>query len=176
MNLVFRLGRIREYRASDLEPLVRLANDPRIAANLRDVFPHPYTREAGEAWLAIATTQSPANAFVIEVDGEFAGGIGLVQKDDVYRRTAEIGYWLGAPFWGRGIATAAVRALVRHGFENPELERIHAGVFDWNPASARVLEKAGFTLEARHRRAVVKKGRVGDELVYSILRGEALPD
>jgi RimJ/RimL family protein N-acetyltransferase len=98
------------------------------------------------------------------------GGIGLDLQADVHRHSAEIGYWLGAAHWGHGIATEAVRAVTAHGFSALDLCRIFAGVFAWNPASGRVLEKAGYTLEGRLRQAVIKDGQALDVVVYAILR------
>jgi len=108
--------------------------------------------------------------FAFIVEGSAVGGIGLVLKDDVFRRSAEIGYWLGEGYWGRGIATEAVRALTEYAFVTFDLCRLHAGVFEWNPASMRVLEKAGYTLEARHRKNVTKDGETIDRLVYALVR------
>jgi RimJ/RimL family protein N-acetyltransferase len=97
------------------------------------------------------------------------GGIGLDRQGDVYRHSAELGYWLGRQHWGRGVATAAVEAICRYGFETVGLRRIYACVFEPNSASTRVLEKAGFRLEGRHRKAVWKDDELLDELRYGLL-------
>lgn len=94
------------------------------------------------------------------------GGIGLHPQPDVMRRSLEIGYWLGQPYWGRGIASEAVAAMTRYAFEHFDVARVFALVFEWNPASARVLEKAGYRLEGRLRKAVTKEQRTMDMLVY----------
>jgi RimJ/RimL family protein N-acetyltransferase len=94
----------------------------------------------------------------------------VILKDDVFRRSAEIGYWLGEEFWGRGIVTEALRAMTDYAFATWDLCRISAGVFEWNPGSMRVLEKAGYELEARCRSAVTRDGETIDELIYVILR------
>ena len=161
---------LREWQTADAAALIRHANNRRVWQNLRDRFPHPYTAADADRWLAVADKYDPPRNFAIIVDGEAAGGISVELKDDVYRRSAEIGYWLGQPFWERGIATEAVRAVVDYAFATFDLGRLYAGVFDWNPASARVLEKAGFTLEGRLRNAVTKADRVGDELIYALAR------
>ncbi len=174
---------IRSYRHSDLTALVRHADNPRVAENLRDRFPHPYTVADARDWLSVAMQQEPEANFAIAVDGELVGTIGLQVGNDVYRQSAEIGYWLGEDYWGRGIATEAVRAMTEWGFDNLGLLRIYALVFAANPASARVLEKAGYSLEGRMRNAVVKRGRVMDQLLLAIVappdvepsEGEASP-
>ena len=160
---------IRSYRAGDAEALARRADNPRVAENLRDLFPHPYTLADAREWLSVALRQDPETNFALEVEGSLAGTIGLELGEDVYRHSAEIGYWLAEEYWGRGIASAAVDRLAAWGFEELGLLRIHAFVFASNPASARVLEKARFELEGRMRNAVVKNGRVMDQLVYAKL-------
>ncbi len=161
---------LRPWRDGDEDPLVRHANNRKVWINLRDRFPHPYTLADARAWIAL-TRHLPADTqFAIEVDGEAAGGIGLDLGQDVHRRSAEIGYWLGEAFWGRGLATEALCALTEFGFVRFDLCRIFACVFEWNPASARVLEKAGYRLEGRLRRSVIKAGRTIDQLIYAVVR------
>lgn len=161
---------LRRYRASDLAALVKYADNPSIVRNLRDRFPHPYTVEAGRFWITSVCDQEPLATFAIASETELIGGIGLELQHDVYRRSAEIGYWLGEPFWGKGIVTAAVKAVVHYGFSELDLLRIYAGVFATNPRSARVLEKSGFQFEGRLRQAVWKNDQAIDELRYAILR------
>lgn len=160
---------LRPWCEGDEPSLVRHADDPRIARNLRDRFPHPYTPDDAARWVRLAQLMRDTN-FAIEIDGLAVGAIGVEMFDDVYRVGAEIGYWLGAPYWGRGVMTEAVRAVTEHVFATTELERLQAGVFDWNPASMRVLEKAGYAREGVMRRAVVKNGEVGDLVMYARLR------
>ena len=161
---------LRPWRRGDEASLVRHANNRRVWINLVDLFPHPYTLDAARWWIETGSRMEGRVAFAIVVDGEAAGGIGLERGGDVYRGTAEIGYWLGEAHWGRGIATEALRAVTSWAFATLDLVRLEAGVFEWNPASARVLEKAGYTLEARHRKAVTKDGRTIDRLLYARLR------
>ena len=161
---------IRPWRTGDEDSLVRHANNPKIWRNLRDAFPHPYTLENAQWWIGVAGSADPITSFAIEVQGEAAGAIGLILKDDVFRRSAEIGYWLGEEFWGRGIVTEALQAMTDYAFATWDLCRISAGVFEWNPGSARVLEKAGYEFEARSQKAVTKDGETIDELIYVILR------
>lgn len=161
---------LRPWRPGDEASLVRHANNRNIWRNVRDRFPYPYTMEHALTWIELAKRVQPVTNFAIVVDGEAVGGIGLVLKDDIYSRSAEIGYWLGEEFWGRGIATEAVSALTDWAFANFDLCRIYAGVFEWNPASMRVLEKAGYQLEARLRKRVTKDGHTIDELIYAVVR------
>ncbi len=162
---------LRPWRFSDADAMVHHANNRKIWLNLRDRFPHPYTHADAHAWLAMraADTGSPHN-FAIEFDAEAIGGIGLEFFTDVHRMTAEIGYWLGESMWGRGFATLAVKATTEYAFATFELHRLQAMVYQWNPASARVLEKAGYTLEGRLRKYIVKDNRIGDALIYAKLR------
>jgi RimJ/RimL family protein N-acetyltransferase len=170
MELRLQRCRIRPWVLEDLGSMVRHANNRNVSIQLRDRFPYPYTEEAGRSWIEHNLQRDPATNFAIEVDGEAAGGIGIVPGEDVNRLSAEIGYWLGEEYWGRGIVTEAVRAFTAACFERFDLLRIHADVFDGNTASMRVLEKCGYVREGTLRRAVVKDGRVLDQIVYAIIR------
>ena len=161
---------LRPWRAGDEPSLERYANNRNVSRNLRDRFPYPYTAADAKEWIALAASRAPVRDFAIVVDGGAVGGIGVEPKEAERRHSAEIGYWLGEPFWGRGIATEAVRAVTEYAFATFDIWRLEAGVFDWNPASARVLEKAGYSLEGRARHAVLKDGRVGDRLLYGLVR------
>lgn len=165
---------IRPWRTGDETALVKHANNRKIWLNVRDRFPHPYTRKDAEIWVRVAGADRNMINMAIEVESEAAGGIGVVFKDDVYHRSAEIGYWLGEAYWNRGIATLAVRTVTSHIFTSPQFDifRMYAGIFEYNTASARVLEKAGYQLEARHRKSVTKDGKTVDELIYAILKEE----
>jgi RimJ/RimL family protein N-acetyltransferase len=161
---------VRNWRRGDEASLAEHANNYKVWRNVRDRFPHPYTIEDAQRWLEHATQEDPATSFAVVVDGQAVGGIGLVLREDIYHRSAEIGYWLGEAYWGRGVMTEAVRAVCEWAFTNFDLCRIYAGVLEWNPNSARVLEKAGFQFEARLRKAVTKEGVTMDELVYALIR------
>jgi [ribosomal protein S5]-alanine N-acetyltransferase len=164
---------LRAWSRSDLSSLVRYANNRKVWLNLRDIFPHPYTTAEADRWITICeSNQGSTTNFAIELQGEAIGGIGFRLLDDVNCRTAAIGYWLGEPFWGRGIATSAVKQTTDYAFHSFSLERLEATVFDWNPASARVLEKAGYVLEGRLRRSIFKDGRLADSLLYARLRAD----
>lgn len=162
---------IRGWQPHDVASLARHANDRVVWRNLKDMFPYPYTLVDAERWILQAMVANPMVHFAIAIDGEAVGGIGLDLKTDVFRRCAEIGYWLGRAYWGRGIMTEAVSALTEFAFGHFDLCRIEAGVFEWNPASMRVLEKAGYTLEGRLRNRVTKDGQTIDQLLYAMVRG-----
>jgi [ribosomal protein S5]-alanine N-acetyltransferase len=164
---------LRPWQRGDEQSCAKHANDRGVWRNLRDTFPHPYTPADTLDWIERNEALPRRTNFVIIVDGEAAGGIGIMLREDVDRRTAEIGYWLGRAHWGRGIATEAVRAVSKWAFTDFDLIRLEAGVFGWNPAPARVLEKAGYTLEGRLRDAITKDGETTDRMMYSLLRQEA---
>jgi RimJ/RimL family protein N-acetyltransferase len=162
---------LRPWRRGDEEALVRYANNRNVWRNLRDRFPNPYTMADAEAWIRRNEGMpEPTTSFAIVLGGEPVGAIGLERRQDVDRRTPELGYWLGEPFWGRGLATEAARAVADYAFAMFDVERLEAGVFEWNPASGRVLEKAGFHFEARLVKAVFKDGRLIDRLLYARFR------
>jgi ribosomal-protein-alanine N-acetyltransferase len=149
---------LRPWREGDESSLVGHANNYEVWRRLRDRFPNPYTYADAEQWIAIVQRQDPQRHFAIEVHGGATGGIGLELGSDIERRSAEIGYWLGQDFWGRGIITAAVRALTRYGFETLNLTRIFAVPFASSSASTRVLEKCGYIHEGIMRRSAIKEG------------------
>lgn len=158
---------VRAWRADDGAALSRHADNRRIWRQLRDRFPNPYRLRDANAFLAKACSQDPVTHFAIEVDGEAAGGVGVQLHEDVERVSAEIGYWLGEAHWGRGIATAALRAVTAHALTTLGLTRVFALPFATNAASIRVLEKAGFVCEGRLRRSAIKDGAIVDQLLYS---------
>jgi RimJ/RimL family protein N-acetyltransferase len=178
MRLDCGLCAIRPWVQTDLDSLVRYANNRNIWLQLRDRFPHPYTRESGRAWLREASSTTPTTSFAITVDAEAVGGIGVVLQDDVDRVSAEIGYWLCEPLWGRGIMTAALNRFTDWSFEAFDLTRIFALPFARNVASRRVLEKAGYRLEAELKTSAIKNGEILDQAMYARFRspGARQPD
>jgi [ribosomal protein S5]-alanine N-acetyltransferase len=162
--------RLRPWKEEDETSLVRHANNPAVARNLRDGFPHPYSLKDARQWLEMICANHSDMVLAIEIDGEAAGGIGLHALKDVYRFNAELGYWLSEKYWGRGIISDAVGLVVAHAFNRTRWLRIFATIFEHNLASMRVLEKNGFVREAIHRKAVVKEGKVLDEHLYSLLK------
>jgi RimJ/RimL family protein N-acetyltransferase len=157
---------LRDWRPEDAATLARHADNPRIAATMRDAFPSPYTLADARRFIEAARDLETNLFLAIEVDGEAVGSIGVHPLEDVHRRTAEIGYWLAEPWRGRGIAPDAVRAIVPVAFRRYDIVRLQAGVFSNNPASMHVLEKCGFSREAVHEKAIWKNGLLLDEVVY----------
>jgi [ribosomal protein S5]-alanine N-acetyltransferase len=163
---------VRSWRQDDLGSLLRYADNSRVAANMRDRFPHPYTEVDGRAWLALTAGEMGDTNWAIEVGGEAAGGIGLMPQADINAGTAEIGYWLGEPFWGCGIATAAVLTVTNYALTVMGYRRLYATALSHNAASRRVLEKAGYRFEGLMRASAIKHGRVLDQALYGVVRDD----
>jgi RimJ/RimL family protein N-acetyltransferase len=170
VKLTLRTCTVRSWEWRDRDAIVRHANNRKVSLNLRDRFPYPYTLSDARNWLDMVVGSKPETNFAIDVAGEAVGGIGFTVQHDVGRRSAEIGYWLGEAFWGRGIATEALVAVTEHAFANYDICRLYAHVFDWNGASARVLEKAGYECEGRLKKSVTKNGETIDQLMYAMIR------
>jgi [ribosomal protein S5]-alanine N-acetyltransferase len=157
--------RLRSFRKGDEEDLAKHANNPLIAAAIRDSFPNPYTLKDAENWIEFCRAEANGANYYrsITLDDHVIGGIGAIRSLDVYRYNAEVGYWLGEYYWGRGYATFALQQMTEALFAETDLYRLYAGVFSFNQASMRVLIKAGFYLEAIHKQAIHKKGHFWDE-------------
>ncbi len=159
---------LRKWNAQDLESLMHHADNAKIAKNLTDIFPHPYTKESGEWFINFANEHTPTRIFAIDIDGEACGAIGIHPQEDIFKHNAEIGYWLGEAHWGKGIMTQAIRSIVDYGFKTFDIHRIFARPFGSNIASQKALEKNGFNLEAHFIKTIIKNGQLEDELVYAI--------
>ena len=159
---------LRPFLPSDVDSLVRYANNAQVAQNLSDQFPHPYEASHAVAFIEKSRAAEPITVMAIAIDQEVVGGIGLHPQTDIYRKNAELGYWIGQPFWGQGIMSAAIPEMLAFGFANLDVVRIYARPFGSNLASQRVLEKAGFRLEARIEKVLYKNGRFEDELIYAV--------
>lgn len=170
MKLVLASCTVRSWEWRDRDAIVRHANNRKVSINLRDRFPYPYTINDARNWLEMVVGHEPETNFAIDVAGEAVGGIGFTLQPDVGYRSAEIGYWLGEEFWGRGITTEALIAVTDYAFSRFDLCRLYAHVFDGNAASARVLEKAGYAFEGRLKKSVTKEGRTIDQLMYAMIR------
>lgn len=160
--------KLRPWNINDLSSLVKYGNNKSIAKNMTDKFPHPYTEENGRAFISFATSKNPSSILAIEVNGEAVGGIGLHAQEDIHCKNMELGYWLGEPFWGKGIIPRAINEMIEYGFKTFDINRIFARPFGTNIASQIVLEKAGFKLEARFEKTLFKNGEFLDELVYAV--------
>ncbi len=161
---------IRNWTMDDVSSLVKYADNPKVAENLRDAFPSPYRRDDAEAFISRIIGEPATRAFAIASGSEAIGSIGLLPGEDVHRLTAEMGYWLAEPFWGKGIMTSAVIRFCDYGFDVLGLNRIYAEPYAHNHASVKVLEKAGFQLEGRLRASVLKHDKVFDQFLYSKIR------
>src|SRR5438093_5211388 len=160
---------VRSWETSDVDSIARHANNHNVWINLRDAFPHPYSKQNARDFIRAVRQRAPETTFAIAVDGEAVGSAGFVLHPDVERVSAEIGYWLAEPFWGRGIATDAVTAVTRYAIDTHKLTRVYAVPFAWNAPSCRVLEKAGYVLEARLRNSAIKDGKLIDQMQYAFI-------
>ena len=163
---------LRPWCETDTAPCAALANDEGVAANLRDVFPHPYAEQDARDFIALCCAANPDEVLfcAVEVDGVFAGSVSLTRGADVARKSAELGCWFGRPFWGKGIATEAVRQMCARGFVAWDIVRIFAEPFSRNRASCRVLEKNGFTHEGTKHLSVYKRGKLLDSELYALIK------
>jgi len=152
--------------------LAKYGNNKKLADNMRNAFPHPYTLEEAYKFIETCKNNDEKKDIVraIILDDEFIGTIGVFVKDDVYSLSAEIGYWLAEPFWGRGIMTKCVKDLCDYVFLNYNIIRIFTEIFAYNEGSKRVLEKAGFKFEGTKRKSIYKNGNVYDSLAYALIK------
>lgn len=165
---------LRPFQRNVAERLALLANNKNVVAQVRDNFPSPYTLSDAHYWIDFCNGRHSGESFhrAIYYNEMFVGGIGVLRQEDIHRNNAEIGYWLGEPYWGLNITTSAVLQMTGWIFENTSITRLFAGVFETNKASMRVLEKAGYRLEAIHRKAIIKNDVVLDEYLFVRLAGE----
>lgn len=170
MKLDFQNYLIRSFKIDDIDSLTKYANNYKIAKYLKTGFPFPYTKKHAEEWITITSTQKPELNFAIANGEEVIGAIGAKLKNDFSIYNPEIGYWLGEPFWGKGIATDAVVTFCNYLFNNFNFNRLSANVFEGNEASKKVLEKSGFVLEGNKRKAVYKENNFLDLYIYGLLK------
>ncbi|MEI6948744.1 GNAT family protein [Paraflavisolibacter sp. H34] len=161
---------LRSFQPGDVDSMARYANNFNIWLNLRNSFPYPYSPADAAAFIGVCRHQQPPSNLCIDLNGECVGVVGFIPQPDVYRKTADLGYWLGEPFWGKGIMTTAVKKTTEYIFEQFDIIRIFAGVFSWNPASMNVLKKAGFTEECVFRKSIFKNGHILNEHRFCLLR------
>lgn len=161
---------VREWSQADRSSLLRFADNRKVWRNLTHRFPHPYTEADADAWFAMLAAKDVCTNWAIEVGGFAVGGIGMEPGEGVYAKTARFGYWLGEPYWGRGVVTAAARATTDYILAQTGIIRLEAPVFEWNPASMRILEKCGFVREGVLRSSIEKDGQIIDAVLYAKLR------
>lgn len=165
---------IRSFKDSDAKSIAKYADNIHIWNNVRDLFPYPYKLEDAQKFIDFSLSQDPVCNFAIEVNGEAIGVIGLILGTDINRISAELGYWIGEPYWGKGIMTEAVKAFIEYSFQTYKIHRIFAGIFSFNPTSMKVVEKAGLKYECTLKEAVIKNGEICDEVIYTILKTNKL--
>lgn len=166
---------LRPWQKKDRSILAELANNIKIWNNVRDRLPHPYTLHHADEFIAYCTKQNLPHVLAVIAEGNIAGCVGLELQNDTARISAELGYWIGEPYWGKGVATEAVRQMLDYSFENFSwLIRIYAGVFEHNKASMKVLEKNSFYLEGIQKKAVIKNGVILDCYTWVKFREESL--
>ncbi len=165
---------IRKWRLSDAKDLAAAVSNIKVQDNLRDGLPYPYTEKDGVDYISLmlAADENKTFAFAVVADDKAVGSVGAFRQENIHGRTAELGYYIAEEYWGRGIATEAVKQICDHVFENSDIIRIYAEPFASNLASCRVLEKAGFRYEGTLRSNAVKNGEVRDMKIYSLLKTE----
>ena len=169
MELALTKSLLRPLTEQDAPSLAHRANNRKIWRNLRDAFPHPYSERDALEFIASINEQPGPPVLGIVVAGNAVGTVGVRLKEDIETGSAEIGYWLGEEFWGRGITTEALRAMVDYAVRRFHFYRLEAWVYEWNPASGRVLLKCGFEFESTARRSAMKDGQIIDRHLYAYL-------
>jgi [ribosomal protein S5]-alanine N-acetyltransferase len=171
MEIFFEGIVLRPWSISDAAKLAEIADNRKISDNLRDVLPFPYSLKDAHNWLNIILLENnPTRYFAIVLDKQLVGSISITSKTDIYRKNFEIGFFISEHFWGKGIATRAIKATVSYAFTNFDIERIYAEVFSDNLASCRALEKAGLKLEATLKKNIIKNGIIKNSCIYSLLK------
>ena len=161
---------IRPIVKEDAKRIAKYANNREIWLNLRDYFPHPYSLDDAYGFVEMVNGPGSNKIFAIANEEGFIGVVGIHPLTDIYGRTAELGYWLGEPYWSKGHVSKAVELMIDYTWQETDIIRIEAGVFDYNPASMRVLEKCGFYEEAIRKNRLIKDGKICDEHMYVLLR------
>jgi ribosomal-protein-alanine N-acetyltransferase len=165
--------KLRGWKPDDAESLQKHADNTKISDFLLDRFPSPYTMEAAAGWIAMMINQYPVINFAIDVEGEAVGVIGIELREDVYRKSALLGYWISETLWGKGIMPQAIKLITAYAFESLDIVRIQAGVLSNNPKSMRVMEKAGFVKEGVLKNSIIKKGVILDEHIYAFVKNQS---
>lgn len=159
---------IRDWNSTDLYELVKIADNPNIAKNMSDLFPSPFTVHDAKRYLN--NKNHNRNCYAIDSENKLVGAIGLKLEDEDKTHIGNVTYWIGEPYWGKGIATKALKLFTKYSFEKYPVERLEGKVYTWNDASARVLEKAGYKFESLSKLSTQKNGERIDQLIYYILK------
>lgn len=163
--------KIEQWDLKYVDDVVKYANNKRIADNLRDVFPYPYTKEDAAFFINDCINNDEKNILkAITINGHAVGSISVIKLNDVNRKTAEIGYWIGEEFQNKGIMKKAVKMVIKEAFERMDIVRIEAEIFETNIPSRKVLENNGFKLEGRKEKSIFKNGKIMDSLIYAIIK------
>ncbi len=160
--------RLRDFAESDLEALLKQANNPNIARYLTESFPSPYTKEDAVFWISTGCKEGVTK--VIEYQNNFAGSISATALKGEHRFSASVGYWIAEDYWGKGIACKALNMLTDEMFSSTEIVRLYAEVYSPNTASMKVLEKSGYLQEAILRQSVFKNGEFYDDYIYAKIK------
>ena len=161
--------KLRALELTDTESLAQLANDKTIYDHVRDYFPYPYTTKDARSFILATSKEAPVVTFAITYKGSLAGVIGIKKQTDIYRKSGEVGYWMGAPFRGKGITPSALALITEYAIKQLKLNRLYAGTFASNQASIRVLEKCGYLFEGVSKKAIYKNGQFLDEHRYAFV-------
>jgi [ribosomal protein S5]-alanine N-acetyltransferase len=161
---------VRNWTKDDQASLLEFANNRNVWRNMTHRFPHPYTEADATSWFGYLAEMPEPTHWAIEIDGRAVGGVGVDLGEGVYEKSGHFGYWLGEPFWGQGVMTATVRTICDKIMSRYGLCRLEAPVFEWNPASMRVLEKCGFIREGILKRSVYKDDQLIDTVLYARTR------
>lgn len=164
------LCELKKWALEDAGALALMLSDKRVQDNLRDGLPYPYTEQDGREYISAMLSADEDSTFAIFYEGKVIGSIGAFRQGNIHRRTAELGYYIGADYWGNGIMTEAVKQLCAYIFENTDIIRIFAEPFAYNKGSCRVLEKAGFRFEGVMKSNAVKNGKVIDMRLYALVK------
>lgn len=169
MNMEFEL---RNWKLSDAESIVPLANNEKIAGNLRNTFPYPYTLDDAHLFITKSihlNKRKQLNKAII-IDDSASGSISLLMQDDISSKSGELGFWLGEPFWGKGIMTQAIKQICETAFNDLDSARIYARPFAENEKARNTLEKAGFQLEGIFKKSICKNGKIMDSCMYALTK------
>jgi len=163
---------LRKWDIKDAPDIARYANNKNIADNLRDAFAYPYTLKDAGKYISSCLAEDEAKKLsrAIVIKGKAAGSISISVQSDIYRKSAELGYWLAQQYWGRGIMSAAVKQITREAFEKLDIIRIYAQPFAHNKASCKVLQHSGFELEGIMKSSVIKNGQIYDSCMYALIK------